>query len=93
LKNVISTYSSFHGKKMTQICQIFYIKFQQVAKNMVIFLLSYLLCSQTWLNHIMDDQPLQLHHKNRKIKRNYEKKIFFFFLKTLGSQGTRYFSN
>ncbi len=31
------------------------------------FLLSYLDCSQIWLNHGMNDCPLQLHHRVKKI--------------------------
>jgi len=56
-------------KKMTQICQIskknniqiarFLWKVQKVAKNIqgfwFFFLLSYLVCDQIWLNHLMDD--------------------------------------
>jgi len=67
-------------EKMAQIPQIskekkkksklpnFYDKFQQVAKNIErfwwFFLLSYLVCSHNWLNHLMDNHHFSYITKN-----------------------------
>jgi hypothetical protein len=61
-------YKGYSMEKMAEICQIsifffpncqiFMMKFQQVAKNIEglwFFLLSYLVWSQIWLYHLMDD--------------------------------------
>jgi hypothetical protein len=43
-------------------------KFQYVAKNIegsfFFSLVSYVVCSQIWLNRLMDDRIIELHHKN-----------------------------
>jgi len=50
----------------------FYDKFQYVANNIegsffsFFFLVSYVVCSQIWLNHLMDDRIIELHHKIEK---------------------------
>jgi hypothetical protein len=39
---------------------------QEYRKILVFFLISYLVCSQIWLNHLMDDLLVHLHHKIEK---------------------------
>jgi hypothetical protein len=68
LKNMISIQRIFH-EKMVQICQILNLKTFQIARvlwqfpegsqeyrrMLFFFLPSYLLCSQIWLNYLLDD--------------------------------------
>jgi hypothetical protein len=70
LKNAFLTYTCEKWPKFARFwrfiylylnCQIFYDKFQKVAKNIEGFfikkipLLSYLVCNQIWLNYFMDN--------------------------------------
>jgi len=66
--------------KFKENCQIFIHGSSRVGKNILQiegffkFLLSYLTCSQIWLNLPIDDWPLCLHHKSGYIARLIKKK-------------------